>query len=111
MSSYHTREVNGAVVVGIDLVDHVLKLRLGGVLAQGPHDSPQLLGGDLTWNYLVSSALAGAMLLRLIGQIRDINHCILCATEVVRDRLSVNIRGVTHHRHPCPVHLPLLANK
>lgn len=33
-----TGEVNGAVVVGIDLVDHVLQLRLAGVLAQGAHD-------------------------------------------------------------------------
>ena len=31
------REVNGSVPVGINLVDHVLQLRLGGVLAQGPH--------------------------------------------------------------------------
>lgn len=29
----HTREVDGAIVVGIHLVDHVLKLGLGWILA------------------------------------------------------------------------------
>lgn len=43
-----TGEVDGAVVVSVDLVDHVLKLRLAGVLAEGSHDSAQLLGGDLS---------------------------------------------------------------
>lgn len=33
-----TREINGAVVVGVHLVDHVLKLRLAGVLAERAHD-------------------------------------------------------------------------
>ena len=33
-SSYRTGEVNRAVVVGVNLVDHVLELRLGGVLAE-----------------------------------------------------------------------------
>lgn len=40
-------EVNGAVVVGIHLVDHVLELRLAGILAERAHDGAQLLGGDL----------------------------------------------------------------
>ena len=35
-----TREVNGAIVVCIDLVDHVLKFGLAWILAQRPHDSP-----------------------------------------------------------------------
>ena len=30
-------EVDGAVTVGVHLVDHVLQLGLGGVLTQGPH--------------------------------------------------------------------------
>ena len=30
-------EVDGAVTVSVHLVDHVLKLGLSGVLAQGPH--------------------------------------------------------------------------
>lgn len=48
-----TGEVNGAVVVGVNLVDHVLQLRLGGVLAQRAHDSAQLLGGDLAyWSFV-----------------------------------------------------------
>merc|ERR1711936_87741 len=40
------REVNGAVAISIDLVDHVLELSLGRVLAEGAHDSTKLLGGD-----------------------------------------------------------------
>merc|ERR1719389_794181 len=39
-------EVDGAGAIGIDLVDHVLELSLGGVLAEGAHDSSKLLGGD-----------------------------------------------------------------
>lgn len=53
-----TREINGAVVVGIDLVDHILKLRLRGVLAEGAHDGAELLGGDLAYNVDVSSMLS-----------------------------------------------------
>lgn len=43
----HTWEVNGAVVVGVNLVDHILELRLAGVLAEGSHDGAQFLGCDL----------------------------------------------------------------
>ena len=50
-----TREVDGAVVVGIDLVDHVLELRLAGVLAERAHDSAELLGGDLTCEMALSA--------------------------------------------------------
>lgn len=32
--SARTREVDGAIVVSVDLVDHILQLRLGRVLAQ-----------------------------------------------------------------------------
>jgi len=46
----HTGEVDGSVVVGVDLVDHVLKLRLRRVLAEGAHDSAELLRRDLTWS-------------------------------------------------------------
>ena len=48
-SILHTREVNGAVVVGIDLVDHVLKLRLAGILAERAHHGAKFFGGDLTY--------------------------------------------------------------
>ena len=34
------------VTVGVDLVDHVLQLCLGGVLSQRPHHCAELLGGD-----------------------------------------------------------------
>jgi hypothetical protein len=43
-----TREVNGAIVVGVDLVDHILQFRLGRVLAQGAHDGAEFFGGDLS---------------------------------------------------------------
>jgi hypothetical protein len=37
-ASGRTWEVNGAVVVSINLVDHVLELRLAGILAERAHD-------------------------------------------------------------------------
>merc|ERR1711998_665155 len=39
-------KVDGSGGVSIDFVDHVLELSLGGVLPEGAHHSPQLLGGD-----------------------------------------------------------------
>ena len=42
----HLGEVDGAGAVDIDLVDHVLELGLGRVLAEGAHDGAKLLGGD-----------------------------------------------------------------
>lgn len=47
--SSRTGEVNRAVVVGVNLVDHVLELGLGRVLTEGSHNSSQFLGGDLAW--------------------------------------------------------------
>jgi hypothetical protein len=58
-----TREVDGAVVVRVHLVDHVLQLRLAGVLAERAHDGPELFGGDLPIAVLVlrrSVRVAGA---------------------------------------------------
>ena len=49
----HTREINGAIVVGVHLIDHVLQLRLAGILAEGAHDSSQFFGGNLTIAILV----------------------------------------------------------
>lgn len=46
----HTRKVDCAIVVSINFVNHVLQLRLRGVLAEGAHHSAQLLGGDLACN-------------------------------------------------------------
>merc|ERR1712057_40607 len=46
-------EVDGAGAIGIDLIDHVVELSLGGVLAEGAHDSAQLLRGDGTIAVLV----------------------------------------------------------
>ena len=42
-------EINGAVAISIDLVDHILKLSLSRVLTEGPHDGSELLGGDCTF--------------------------------------------------------------
>jgi hypothetical protein len=43
-----TWEINRAIVVGVNFVDHVLQLRFGGILAERSHDSAQLLGSDLS---------------------------------------------------------------
>jgi hypothetical protein len=43
-----TWEVNGAIVVGVHLVDHVLQLRFGWVLTQRAHDGTEFFGCDLT---------------------------------------------------------------
>merc|ERR1719264_752167 len=39
-------EIDGPISVCIDLIDHVLELRLCWVLAQGPHHCAQLFGRD-----------------------------------------------------------------
>merc|ERR1712100_267667 len=56
-------EIDGTVAVGVDLVDHVLELGLRGVLAEGPHDGAQLLGGDGSVAVLVEE---GKRLLELL---------------------------------------------
>jgi hypothetical protein len=72
-----TREVNGAVVVGVDLVNHVLELRLAGVLAERAHDGAEFLGGDLTWG---------------------------ASPSAIRFRRHIVVHGGgTDHRRPCPV--------
>ena len=48
-TSRHTWEVNGAIVVCVDLVDHILQLRLRGILTQRSHDCAQLLRSDLSY--------------------------------------------------------------
>src|SRR5699024_3562262 len=45
-----TREVNGAVVICIHFIDHVLKLRFGRVLSQGAHDGAQFASGNLSYS-------------------------------------------------------------
>ena len=46
-------KINGAVAVRVDLVDHVLQLGLGRVLAEGAHDGTELLGGDRAVSVLI----------------------------------------------------------
>ena len=41
-------QVDGAAVVAVHLGDHVLQLRLRGVLPEGAHHGPELLGCDAT---------------------------------------------------------------
>jgi len=53
--------------VSVDLVDHVLKLGLGGVLSQGAHDGSQLLGGDCAITVFVKQ---GERLLKLWKRVR-----------------------------------------
>mmetsp|Transcript_5766 Transcript_5766/g.11783 ORF Transcript_5766/g.11783 Transcript_5766/m.11783 type:complete len:206 (+) Transcript_5766:195-812(+) len=70
-------EIDGAVAVGIDLVDHVLKLGLGGVLAEGAHHGAKLLGGNGAVAILIEE---GERLLELsnllVGKL--ISHCVRC---------------------------------
>ena len=46
MQESSTWEVNRSIVVRINLIDHVLELRLAWVLTQGSHDSAQLFARD-----------------------------------------------------------------
>jgi site-specific recombinase XerC len=46
-SGVRTWEVDGAIVISVNLVDHVLQLRFGGILAKGSHNGAELLGGNL----------------------------------------------------------------
>ncbi len=47
----HTREINSAIVISVDFVDHVLKLRFRRILTKRSHDSSQLLSSDLSYSY------------------------------------------------------------
>lgn len=66
-ASGRTREVNGAIVVGVDLVNHILQLRLGRVLAKGPHDRAELLGGDLSYTPYLSMILVIDAIIAWLG--------------------------------------------
>src|ERR1700759_2635249 len=57
----HTWEVDCAIVVGINLIDHVLQFRLAWVLAERAHDCAQLLCSDLTIAILVLLSGVGAL--------------------------------------------------
>lgn len=56
---------SGGLTICIHLIDHVLQLCFGGVLAQGSHHCPQLLGGDGAISILVKE---GEGLLELWGK-------------------------------------------
>lgn len=43
-----TWEVDRAIVISVNLVDHVLQFGLGRVLAERSHDGTQLLSSDLS---------------------------------------------------------------
>jgi len=42
-----TLEVNGAGLIGVDFVDHVLQFGVGGMLAKGAHDGAELDSRDV----------------------------------------------------------------
>ena len=44
-----TWEIDGAIVISVNLVNHILQFGFGRVLAKGSHNSAQLLGGNLSW--------------------------------------------------------------
>jgi hypothetical protein len=44
-----TLEINGAGLVGVDLVDHVLEFAVGWVLAERAHDLAELFGCNFTF--------------------------------------------------------------
>merc|ERR1712224_427914 len=46
-------EINGSVTIGIDLIDHILKLSLSWVLTKRSHNSTELLGGNGTITILI----------------------------------------------------------
>jgi hypothetical protein len=101
-----TREIDHAVVVGVDLVDHVLELRLGGVLSQTPHHGPQLLGGDLSYivgrahQLPVPSASSGSLSPSPSLEPRAPAPSLGPAAKT---GLPKNVfDGITNHHHPCP---------
>lgn len=55
----------GALTIRVHLIDHVLQLGFSGVLSQGSHHRPQLLGGDSAISVLVKE---GEGLLELWGK-------------------------------------------
>jgi len=88
-------EIDGTVVIGIDLVDHILQLRLGGVLAEGAHDGAKLLGGDFSIAILVKEG-EGLLVLGnlLFGQRIGLDRCDGAVSQQTgQQRLSRRVRG------------------
>lgn len=89
-------EVDGAVSVGVNLVDHVLQLGLRGVLPERAHDGAQLLGGDGPISVLVEKGeclleFGDMFLVQLVGlRTRGRNNSGLNTTEV-------KLSHVMHH--------------
>lgn len=89
-----TREIDGAVVVRINLIDHVLELGLGRILSQASHDGSQLLGCDLTCkrDILISFVRSQGELACLLACLSDsTNHLHLCPAHI--DGFISNILG------------------
>jgi len=56
LASHHGQElseVDRAVTIGVDLIDHILQLSLGGVLTERSHHGTELLCGDVAIIVLV----------------------------------------------------------
>merc|ERR1711953_405472 len=72
--SQELREVNGAVAVGVHLIDHILEFGLSRVLSERSHDSSQPLCGDGAISVLVEQGkgfleLSDLLLCQLIGHV------------------------------------------
>jgi hypothetical protein len=75
-------EVDGAIAVGVHLIDHVLQFGLGGVLPQRAHDCPQFLlyvqrylGGDGSIAIFVEEGeglfeFSNLLLVELVGHVQ-----------------------------------------
>merc|ERR1719333_1352620 len=74
-------EVDGAVTIGINFVDHILKLSFSRILAQGAHDSSQLLSSDGAITILVKER-EGLLEFSNLLLSQPVRHCGLVAGEM-----------------------------
>jgi hypothetical protein len=62
-----TREINGSVVISIDLIDHILQLGLGRVLAKRSHDRAEFFSCDLSCIHHIRLVVPQDRLLALLA--------------------------------------------
>lgn len=99
----HTWEVNGAIVVCINFVDHVLKLRFGRVLSEGAHDGAQFSGSDLSYPSSIQYQPFVYQIEKYCDLFRDPRNVGINRLE---SRPGVNS---TDHRHLYPVIMDLVS--
>lgn len=51
-----TGKINGAIVISVDFINHVLQLRFGRVLAKRAHDGAEFFSGDLSYDDMYVSS-------------------------------------------------------